>query len=176
MFPIDPNWADVTEPIIVDSNTCHYACASRPPYNFDPYGNTTNRYTLVLAGVIQDMLKKIDCVMIRVENLNAAKEYYSEVFGLKFLWGDENSVGLGFPETDAEIVLHTNSDIPSDVEVYYLVDNVESAVSALQARECTTVVGPFDISIGKCAIIRDPFGIQLCILDMTKGPRENSLD
>ena len=121
------------------------------------------------------MLKKIDCVMIRVENLEAAKDYYTEVFGLRPLWGDESSVGLGFPETDAEIVLHTESDIPSNVEVYFLVDNVESAVEKLQNRDCTTIVGPFDISIGKCAIIKDPFGTRLCILDMTKGPRESNL-
>jgi catechol 2,3-dioxygenase-like lactoylglutathione lyase family enzyme len=121
------------------------------------------------------MLKKIDCVMIRVESIEAARQYYTDVFGLRPLWGDENSIGLGFPETDAEIVLHNESDIPSNVEVYYLVDDVESAVSELQEKECTTIVGPFDISIGKCAIIRDPFGIRLCILDMTKGPRENKL-
>jgi predicted enzyme related to lactoylglutathione lyase len=113
--------------------------------------------------------------MIRVDNLEAAKEYYTEVFGLDPLWGDKNSVGLGFPETDAEIVLHNESDIPSSVEVYYLVDNVESAVKELQNRDCTTIVGPFDISIGKCAIIRDPFGTRLCILDMTNGPRDNNL-
>ena len=121
------------------------------------------------------MLKKIDCVMIRVENLEAAKEYYTEVFGLRPIWGDESSIGLGFPETDAEIVLHTESDIPSNVEVYFLVDNVESAVKELQTRDCTTIVGPFDISIGKCAIIKDPFDTRLCILDMTKGPRDENL-
>lgn len=114
--------------------------------------------------------------MIRVEDIEAASKYYTEVFGLRPLWGDANSVGLGFPETDAEIVLHNESDIPSNVEVYYLVDNVESAVSELQKKECTTIVGPFDISIGKCAIIRDPFGTRLCILDMTKGPRESNLE
>ena len=122
------------------------------------------------------MLKKIDCVMIRVEDPEAAKKYYTEVFGLQPLWGDENTVGLGFPETDAEIVLRNESNIPSSVEVYYLVDNVESAVNELQKRDCTTIVGPIDITIGKCAIIRDPFGTRLCILDMTKGPRECNLE
>ena len=121
------------------------------------------------------MLKKIDCIMIRVENLEVAKKYYTEVFGLRLLWGEENSVGLGFPETDAEIVLHTETDIPSEVEVYYLVDDVESAVTELEKQDCTTLVGPFDISIGKCAVIHDPFGIRLCILDMTKGSRDNNL-
>jgi len=34
---------------------------------------------------------------------------------------------------------------------------------------------PFDITIGKCAVIEDPFGTRLCILDMTKGPRPLNL-
>jgi len=34
---------------------------------------------------------------------------------------------------------------------------------------------PFDITIGKCAVIRDPFGTRLCILDMTKGARPSNL-
>ena len=54
------------------------------------------------------MLRKIDCVMIQVEDLEVASEYNSNVFGLRRLWQDETSVGLGFPETDAEAVLHCN--------------------------------------------------------------------
>jgi catechol 2,3-dioxygenase-like lactoylglutathione lyase family enzyme len=116
------------------------------------------------------MLKKIDCVMIRVDDPKAAKEFYTDVLGLKPIWGGDNSVGLGFPETDVELVLHNDSNIPSDVEVYFLVDNVESAVSELENNCCTILVEPFDISIGKCAVIRDPFGTRLSILDMTKCP------
>ena len=121
------------------------------------------------------MLRKIDCVMIRVDDLEAAKHYYAEVFGLRPLWQNQNSIGLGFPETDAEIVLHTDPGIPSKVEVHYLVDDVISAVQTLAAKGCTVEVEPFDIQIGKCAVIRDPFGTILCILDMSKGPIENNL-
>jgi len=116
------------------------------------------------------MLKKIDCVMIRVEDVDAAMAYYRDVFGLHPLWRDEQSMGMVFPETDAEIVLHTYSDIPSRVEVYYLVDDVVTKVQTFAAKGCCVLVEPFDIRIGKCAVIEDPFGARLCILDMTKGP------
>ena len=33
-------------------------------------------------------LRKIDCVMIRVENVEAAAQYYTQVFGLRRLWHD----------------------------------------------------------------------------------------
>jgi predicted enzyme related to lactoylglutathione lyase len=117
------------------------------------------------------MLRKIDCVMIRVDDLDAAAAYYADAFGLRPLWRDDRQLGLGFPETDAEIVLHTAPDLPPDGLVHYLVDDVVSAVRALQAKGCAIIEPPFDIRIGKCAVIRDPFGVTLCILDMTKGPR-----
>jgi len=118
------------------------------------------------------MLRKIDCVMIRVDDIEAATTYYRDVFGLRPRWRQEDSIGLGFPETDAEIVLHCKPDIPSRVEVHYLVDDVVVAVAHYVANGCRLLVEPFDITIGKCAVIEDPFGTRLCILDMTKGPLE----
>jgi lactoylglutathione lyase len=50
------------------------------------------------------------------------------------------------------------------------VDDVTSAVEQLAARGCTVVVAPLDIRIGKCAVVTDPFGNTVSILDMTKGP------
>ena len=116
------------------------------------------------------MLKKIDCVMIRVEDVKEAMAYYTDVFGLRPVRWDERSAGLSFPETDTEIVIHCNPDIPSRVEVHYLVEDAVSAVQTLQTKGCRVLVEPFDIAIGKCAVIEDPFGTWLCILDMTKGP------
>lgn len=120
-------------------------------------------------------LRKIDCVMIRVAEARAAAEFYTSVFGLRRLWEDGNASGLVFPESDAEIVVHTDSDIPSDVEVHYLVDDVVEATEAFVAGGCRMLVEPFDIVIGKCAVIADPFGTRLCILDTTRGPRPRAV-
>ena len=121
------------------------------------------------------MLRKIDCVMIRVDDIEAAANYYAEVFGLHPQWIGDDSIGLAFAETDTEIVLHSNPDIPSSVEVHYLVDDVVAAVASYAAKGCHVLVEPFGITIGKCAVIEDPFGVRLCILDMTKGPRPLNL-
>jgi lactoylglutathione lyase len=86
------------------------------------------------------------------------------------------SIGLAFPESDAEIVLHREGTIPSSVEVHYLVDDVVVAVAHYAAQGCQTLVASFDITIGKCAVIRDPFGTRLCILDTTKGLRPPNLE
>ena len=121
------------------------------------------------------MLRKIDCVMIRVDDIEAAAHYYADVFGLHPQWSGDDSIGLVFTESDAEIVLHHNLDIPSSVEVHYLVDDVVAAVANYAAKGCHVLVEPFGIAIGKCAVIEDPFGVRLCILDMTKGPRPLNL-
>ena len=109
--------------------------------------------------------------MIHVDDLEAATQYYTTVFGLRPNWQDETYRGLILPETDAEIVLHCEPDIPENVAVHYLVDDVVAAVEFLKQQGCSVLTEPFDIVIGKCAAIKDPFGTELYILDMTKGPR-----
>jgi lactoylglutathione lyase len=121
------------------------------------------------------MLRKIDCIMIRVRDVQAAARYYANVFGLHPQWSGDGSVGLVFPETDSEIVLHSDPNIPSSVEVHYLVDDVVAAVVHYATEGCDVLVAPFEITVGKCAVIRDPFGTRLCILDLTKGLRPLNL-
>lgn len=121
------------------------------------------------------MFKKIDCVMIRVDDVGAAEKFYSEVFGLRPLWREAGSVGMGFPETDAEIVLHSTAGIPNKVEVHYLVDDVVAAVKTYAEKGCRVLVQPFDVLIGKCAVIEDPFQTTVCLLDLTSGRRPRYL-
>jgi lactoylglutathione lyase len=123
----------------------------------------------------REMLRKIDCVMIRVDDVDVSAAYYEKVFGLRPKWSGDGAVGLVFTESDDEIVLHRETTIPSSVEVHYKVDDVIVAVAHYAAQGCQILVAPFDITIGKCAVIRDPFGTRLCILDLTKGLRPPNL-
>lgn len=123
------------------------------------------------------MLKKIDCVLIHVTDVTEALNFYSDVFGLKPVWQDERTgqAGLLFPDSDAEIVLHTDTTIPGQTEVYYLVDDVNTAVQKYVDQGCKILDGPFDTRMGRCAVIQDPFGIRLRILDMSKETAEENL-
>jgi predicted enzyme related to lactoylglutathione lyase len=116
------------------------------------------------------MLRKIDCVMVRVPDLAPAVDFYTRVFGLRLLWSDDSSAGMAMPETDAEIVLHT-MDLPGDRSVHYLVDDVPAAVAMAQEAGCIIREPPFDVAIGRCAVLQDPFGNIVCLLDMSKGER-----
>lgn len=121
------------------------------------------------------MFRKIDCVMVRVDDVAAAELFYSEVFGLEPLWREGGTVGMGMPETDAEIVLHNRADIPHKVEVHYLVDDVVAAVGSWAEKGCRVIVQPFDVLVGKCAVIEDPFRTKICLLDLTSGRRQRGL-
>ena len=86
------------------------------------------------------------------------------------MWRDETAVGMAMAETDAEMVLHT-MDLPGDRGVHYLVDDVPAAVAAAQRAGCAVREAPFEIAIGLCAVVVDPYGNTVCLLDMSKGPR-----
>lgn len=116
------------------------------------------------------VLRKIDCVMVKVNDLAAAATFYQQVFGLTQLWADETSVGMGMPDTDAEVVLHTR-DIAVERSVSYLVDDVSLAVESACVGGCEILAEPFDTPVGKCAVLEDPFGNSVCILDLSKGTR-----
>ena len=119
------------------------------------------------------LLRKIDCVMIRVPDLDAGARFYEETCGLRRLWSDALSVGLAMSETDAEIVVHT-MDLPPDRSVHYLVDDVPAAVAELVGRGCQVDEAPFEIPIGRCAVLTDPFGNALCVLDLSSGARPDN--
>lgn len=119
------------------------------------------------------MLRKIDCVMVRVDDLAAGADFYARNLGLRVLWRDESSVGMGLPETDAEVVLHT-MELPAEWAVHYLVDDVRAAVRAWRAAGRVVRREPFEIAVGWCAALADPFGNAVCIIDLTKGMRPTS--
>jgi len=66
----------------------------------------------------------------------------------------------------AEIVIQNERKaIETDIKV----NSVIEAVKEIEEAGGTILSGPFDIKIGKCAVIKDPWGNQYVILDSTKG-------
>jgi predicted enzyme related to lactoylglutathione lyase len=114
------------------------------------------------------MLRKIDCIMVPVPDLDAAVGFYERVFGLTVNWRDEVSVGMRLPESDAEVVLNTEGISGA----HYLVDDVPAAVEQMVTNGCVVVLAPFDVVMGRCAVLTDPFGNRVNVLDMSKGGRQ----
>jgi lactoylglutathione lyase len=49
------------------------------------------------------------------------------------------------------------------------VDSVMDAAVKIEKAGGQILYGPFDIKIGKCAVVKDPWGNKYVILDHTKG-------
>ena len=111
------------------------------------------------------LFRKVDCVMFRAEDLDAAVAFYRDRLGHELLWRTAEAVAFALPETDAELVIH--SHIGPEVEL--LVDSVDDAYRALIHAGATSVKPPFEVQIGRCAVVRDPFGNALVIIDQSKG-------
>jgi predicted enzyme related to lactoylglutathione lyase len=111
------------------------------------------------------MLNRIESILIHADDLEDAAAYYADVFGLCPLWSDETSIGLGFPQADAQVVLHRIQRIPAKLQVHFAVDDVDDAVKTLASRGCVVLAAPFDIRTGRCAVVKDPFGMIFCLQD-----------
>lgn len=120
------------------------------------------------------MFRKISSVMIRVNDVAEAINFYSNVFGLKPIWEDQQNqqAGLLFPDSDAEIVLHCDPTISGQVVVQYLVDDVLAEIERYVHQGCKVLTAPFETRKGQGAVVQDPFGTRLYLVDMSKAPRE----
>ena len=113
-------------------------------------------------------LLKIDNIMLRVKNLASSARFYEETLGMQRAWTDEarGMIGFTFPESDSEIVIHTDASIPSP-DFSFLVENVEACCRQLKSEGHTILKEPFDVRCGKFAVFADPDGNPLSIVDLT---------
>ncbi len=63
------------------------------------------------------MFQKIDCVILRVSDLDEGLAFYSHTLGHKLLWRTPDAAGLAMADTDAELVLHTKTGPEVDLLV-----------------------------------------------------------
>lgn len=109
------------------------------------------------------LLKKVDAVLVKVPSIEEGLDFYREQLGMQTCWKKEDmaAVKLG----DSELVLSTKFDPETD----FLVESVEHAVGVIVKAGGKLVVEPEDIPVGKVAVVEDPFGNKLTLIDLSKG-------
>ena len=112
------------------------------------------------------LLRKVDCVQLPVPDLEGGLAFYRHRLGHELLWRTETAAGLRLGDSDTELVLQTQRPQP---EVDFLVGSVDQAATQLTRAGGRVVVEPFDIPIGRVAVVADPFGNRLTIVDLTRG-------
>lgn len=113
------------------------------------------------------LVRKLDCIQVPVPDLASGLAFYRDAVGLEVAWRSADAIGLHLPDDDAEIVIQTARPEP---EADLLVDDVLDAVREWVDVGGTVEVEPFEIQIGRCAVVRDPFGNRHVLVDMTRGP------
>jgi len=112
------------------------------------------------------LIRKVDCVRLYVPTLEAGLAFYRDQLGHELIWRTEMAAGLRLPETDAELVIQTEE---SRQEVDLLVDSADESAKFIEQAGGKVIVPPFDIQIGRCVVVEDPWGNPLVLLDTSKG-------
>ena len=119
------------------------------------------------------IFRKVDCVRLYVPDLEAGLAFYRDRLGHALIWRTETAAGLRLPESDAELVLQTDEQRQ---EVDLLVDSADEAAKRVEQAGGQVIVPPFDIQIGRCVVMEDPWGNPLVLLDTSKGLLKTDAD
>jgi predicted enzyme related to lactoylglutathione lyase len=114
----------------------------------------------------EPLIQKVDCVRFYVPDLESGLAFYRDRLGHELIWRTDAMVGLRMPDTDAEIVLHTEPQAP---EIDFKVRSADAVAARVEEAGGQVVVPPFDIQIGRCAVVQDPWGNEFVLLDASKG-------
>ncbi len=122
-------------------------------------------------------IQKVDAVMYLVDDIYDAAKFYEEALGLRRGWTDDENgmIGMLFPGNDTELVLHMDKSLPNP-NISYQVRDVEDFVQRYREQGYRVLGDPFDIRCGKCALLENPYGARIEIMDLTKFGGEPRFD
>jgi lactoylglutathione lyase len=112
------------------------------------------------------LIRKVDCVRVYVPELEAGLSFYRDRLGHQLIWRTKTAAGLRLPESEAELVVQAERPEP---ETDLLVDSADEAATFFEQAGGKIIVPPFDIQIGRCVVVQDPWGNMLVLLDSSKG-------
>ena len=115
--------------------------------------------------MMEPLFRNIDCLMFNVADVETALDFYRDKLGLPLAW--RTATGAGLRVGESELVV--NEGPRKQPETDMKVDSAEEAARRFVEAGGTVVAGPFDIKIGRCVVVADPWGNQLVLLDSTKG-------
>jgi predicted enzyme related to lactoylglutathione lyase len=113
------------------------------------------------------LLRLVDAVTIPVADLDEGLRFYRDQLGHELLWRHDaiGQAGLRLPDSTTEIVLSTDIEYAPT----WLVASVDEAVDRITAAGGELVDPPRTIPVGRLAVVADPFGNRLVVLDLSKG-------
>ena len=114
----------------------------------------------------EPLFRKVDCLQLRVPSIEEGLDFYATTLGHELIWRTATQAALRLPDSDTELVIQTERTEP---EVDLLVGSVDDAVRRIQSAGGTVMTEAFDIPVGRLAVVADPFGNPLVLIDLSKG-------
>lgn len=113
------------------------------------------------------LLRKVDAVTFKVPDLDAGLAFYADRLEHALIWRNDElgQAALALPDSDTELVLTTQRGY----EPNWLVESADAAACEIADAGGTILADPFDIPVGRVAVVSDPFGNVLVLVDLTKG-------
>ena len=113
------------------------------------------------------LLRKVDAVTFAVPDLDAGLDFYVRRLGHELRWRNDEigQAAVALPESDTEVVLTTRQGY----EPNWLVRSADEAAATFERAGGTVLAPPTDIPVGRVAVVRDPFGNVLVLIDLSKG-------
>ena len=111
------------------------------------------------------LIDHVDCVCITVKPLEDGYKFYHDKLGFNLVWRSEHKIGLMMEDGKTELVLQDDDVMETDLKV----SSVEETIKSWGLAGGKLSAGPKDIPIGNWALIEDPWGNKLSILDTSKG-------
>ena len=113
------------------------------------------------------LLRLVDAVTIPVPDLDEGLRFYCDQLGHQLLWRNNaiGQAGLLLPDSATEIVLGTDVGYAPT----WLVASLDEALDHITAAGGRVVDRPRTIPVGRLAVVGDPFGNRLVLLDLSEG-------
>jgi lactoylglutathione lyase len=136
---------------------------------------TADAVSVAIMGVLEQLtrpetngalFKDIDCLQIPVPDVEAGLAFYRDALGHALIWRTPTAAGLQMADSASEIVLQTERP---ELEANLSVTSADAAAARFVEAGGSPIAPPFDIPIGRCAVMKDPWGNRLVMLDHLRG-------
>jgi len=113
------------------------------------------------------VLRMVDAVTVSVPDLDQGLEFYRGHLGHDLIWRNDElgQAGLRLPDSETELVLSTSLQYAPN----WLVTSVQDAAADIVAAGGAVLAEPCEIPVGRLAVVADPFGNALILLDLSVG-------
>jgi predicted enzyme related to lactoylglutathione lyase len=105
-------------------------------------------------------------MQIPVSDLERGLAFYQHALGHQLIWRTQTAAGLRMGDSGSELVVQTERP---ELEPNLSVASADVAARQFVAAGGTLLVAPFEVAIGRCAVVQDQWRNRLVLLDHSKG-------